>query len=422
MSILSRAAAPLFERRGANPTLPWGDTTPPANGMLGGAVAGTNVTEKTALQVAAVYGSVSVLCDAVSTLPINLLSSTDPKTRKILPPSPLITQPYSEISLMDWLSQFTLSLALRGNFFGQIIQWDKNAYPIQIKPVHPDHARVRRLPDGTVEYRYWGDVVPIDQVFHVRYMSVPDALVGLNPIEYLKNTLGLARAADLYGASYYQNSAMPSGVIELEDDLDEDETLIMLRSWQQMHQGIGQASQPAILTGGAKFNPISINPEDSQFLESRQFSQNEIAGMIFRVPPHMIGIVDRSTSWGTGIEQQEMGFVRNTLSGYLKRYENAMTALHPANSYVRFDLSHRLRGDKLTRYQAYSLGRLGGWLSANMIRAEEEMPPVDGPGGDELLVPINTQLLEQAVNTSIQGSQQQQQQAADQSGNQPQQQ
>ena len=111
----------------------------------------------------------------------------------------------------------------------------------------------------------------------------------------------------------------------------------------------------------------------------------------------MIGIVDRSTSWGTGIEQQEMGFVRNTLAGYLKRYENAITKLSPPGNFVRFDLSHRLRGDKGARYAAYSLGRLGGWLSANDIRADEDMPPITGPGGDEYLVPINSELLEVAL-------------------------
>ena len=399
MSILSRAAAPLLERRGANGAQPWGATDPPSNGMLSSPVAGTNVTEKTALQVAAVYGSIGVLTDAVSTLPINMINSPDAAHRKLLPPSQLITEPYSEISLMDWLVQFVESLALRGNFYGQIVQRDKNLYATQIKPIHPDDVRVRRLYDGSIEYLFYGKPVPggIENVFHVRYISTPGSLTGLNSIEYLRNTYGLARAADLYGGSFYQNSAIPSGVLEVEGQLDEEETLAMIRSWNQMHQGIGQANLPAILTEGTTYKPISLKPDDMQFIQSRGFSQAEISGMIFRVPPHMIGIVDRSTSWGTGIEQQEMGFVRNTLAGYLKRYENAITKLSPPGNFVRFDLSHRLRGDKGARYAAYSLGRLGGWLSANDIRADEDMPPITGPGGDEYLVPINSELLEVAL-------------------------
>ncbi len=366
--------------------------------MLSSPVAGTNVTEKTALQVAAVYGSIGVLTDAVSTLPVQLINSPEAAKRKLLPASPLITEPYSEISLIDWLVQFTESLALRGNFYGQIVQRDKNLYPIQIKPIHPDDVRVRRLSNGTIQYTFYGKVISINDVFHVRYISTPDSLTGLNPIEYLRNTIGLARAADLYGGSFYQNSAIPSGVLEVPGAMDDEETLIMLRSWQQMHQGIGQAQQPAVLTEGVKYNPVALKPDDMQFIQSRGFSQGEISGMIFRVPPHMIGIIDRSTSWGTGIEQQEMGFVRNTLAGYIKRYENSITALHPPGQFVRMDLSHRLRGDKLSRYQTYSLGRLGGWLTANDILAAEDMPPVPaGGGGDEYLVPINSELLEVAL-------------------------
>ena len=116
--------------------------------MLGGAVAGTNVTEKTALQVAAVYGSVGVLSDAFATLPIQLYNTLDPARQRILPSTPLLAQPYAEISLTDWLVQFITSLAVRGNFYGQIIARDQNLYPTQIKPVHPDHVRVRRSPSG----------------------------------------------------------------------------------------------------------------------------------------------------------------------------------------------------------------------------------------------------------------------------------
>ena len=405
MSLIRRAAAPLLERRAVSGKVPWGDSTPPTNGQLGGAAAGTNVTEQTALQVAAVYGSIGVLADGVSTSPLRLLSSTRAEDRRVLAPSPLITEPYSEISLIDWLVQYTVSLALRGNFYGHIIARDRNLYPTQIKPVHPDRVQVRRLSSGELEYRFYGRPVPLDDVFHVRYLSVADSLTGLNPIEYLRNTLGLARAADLYGGSFFQNSANPSGVIKVDGDLDEEETLALALAWKQSHQGLGAANMPAVLTGGADFKPISISPEDAQFLGSRQFSQGEISGMIFRVPPHMIGIVDRTTSWGSGIEQQETGFVRNTLAGYLTRLENALTPLHPPGQFVKFDLGQRLRGDKLQRFQAYSLGMLGGWLCPDDVRAEEDMPPVPGGKGKEFYVPINTELLQAALDQIKQSEQ-----------------
>jgi HK97 family phage portal protein len=365
--------------------------------MLGGGAAGTIVTEHTALQVAAVYGSVGVLSDALSTLPMQLLSSTDPANRKRLPDSPLLEQPYSEISRIDWLVQYTISLALRGNFFGQIISRDADLFPTQIKPIHPDHARVTRNPDGTIRYEFNSVDVPIRDVFHIRYLSVSDALLGLNPIDQLRNTIGLARAAEMYGGAFFANSATPSGQILMTDDYDPDEVKAALLAWQASHQGINQANLPAIFTGGAKFEPVQITPDQAQFLATRGFSQSEISGMIFRVPPHMIGIVDRSTSWGTGIEQQELGFARNTLGGYTRRLEEAFSALHPSGQVVRFDFDERLRADKLARYQAYSLGRLGGWLCPDDIRASEDMPPLPDGKGQEYVIPINTELLDQAL-------------------------
>jgi len=409
MSLIRRAAA-LSERRGADGRLPWGDSTPPTNGSLGGSVAGVPVTEKSALQVAAVYGSLGVISDSMATLPFELFNSLDPATRRKLPPSRLLEQPYVEISRMDWIVQYTMSVGLRGNFYGHIIERDQDLYPSQIKPIHPDQARVRRVAygpnKGAPEYWFEGKAVPIDDVFHVRYLSVPGSLIGLNPIEYLRHILGLARAQDLYGASYFANSANPSGVIQVPGDLDPEETRALAQGWMQAHQGIGNANLPAVLTGDAKFNPITITPEDSQFLESRQFSQSQISGMIFRVPPHMIGIVDRSTSWGTGIEQQERGYVTNTLSGYYGRLEAALTAVHPANRFVRANLSERLRGDTLQRYQAYGLGIASGFLCQDDARAAEHMPPLPDELGQTYLMPINAEPLKQAVMESIAASKQ----------------
>jgi len=394
MSLIRRALNVASEQRGAPGTAEWGNSTPPSNGMLGGSVAGVNVSEKTALQVAAVYGSVGVLADAVSTLPIHIVNSPDSPTRKRLPSPRLITEPYAEISLTDWWVQYTISMALRGNFFGQIIERDSELYPTQIKPIHPDQTNVRRLPSGEVQYRFLGKIVPNKDVFHIKYLSVPGALLGLNPVEYLRNSLGLARAQDLYGSAWFQNSAMPSGVIQVPEDLDIDEVVELGRGWTAAHQGIGQSSLPAVLTGGAEFKPIMMNPEDSQFIASREFSQMEICGMLFRVPPHMVGVVDRSTSWGRGIEQQETGFVRNTLSSYLTRGERALTALLRPKEFVEFDIGMRMRGDRLERYQGYSLGMLGGWETADEIRAEEGKPPLPNGVGKVSLAPINTEPIE----------------------------
>jgi HK97 family phage portal protein len=194
----------------------------------------------------------------------------------------------------------------------------------------------------------------------------------------------------------------------MKGEADEEDVIALARQWKAAHQGIGMASMPAVVTEDTEVETISINPEDAQFLESRQFSQGEISGMIFRVPPHMIGIVDRTTSWGTGIEQQEMGFTRNTLTGYLTRGERMMTALHPPGQYVKFDLSERLRGDRLQRAQARALEIASATLLPDEARAEEDRPPLPGGIGQTAIAPINAQSLKDLAEASIAASQQQQ--------------
>jgi HK97 family phage portal protein len=407
--VLLRALGSSLERR-ADPAASFGDSTPPPPGSYGGSTAGTNVSEQTALQIAAVYGSVSVIADSLSSLPIDLMSSPHRRRGQILAPTQLVVQPYEEISTIDWWVQYAMSLALRGNFYGEIIERDADLFPTQIRPVHPDHASVRRLPDKQIEYRFNGRPVRLDNVFHVRYLSVAESLVGLNPIEYLRIVLGGARASDLYGNSFFQNSARADVVIEVEEDLDEAEALALAKAWKAAHQGLGRANLPAVLTGGAKLSdPITVSPQDAQFLETRQYSASTISGQIFRVPPHMIGIVDRTTSWGTGIEQQEMGFVRNTLIGYLTRGEQALTKLHRPGQFVKFDLSERLRGDRLQRAQANALEIASGTLLPDEARASEDRPDLPDGIGKTALAPINAQALQQlalAIGAANQPTQQ----------------
>lgn len=380
------------ELRAADPTQPWGPTTvPPPPGSSGG------VTQQSAVQIAAVYGSVGLLADSVATLPCRVLDSPVLKNAKELAPSALVQQPFSEMSRIDWFVQFVWSLALRGEFIGLIIERDNLLYARQIKPLDIDRVTVRRNRAGQIEYRYEGKLLKNDDVFHVKYQSWSGMIRGLSPIDVLKTTFGLALSAEKYGESFYRNSATPQGAIEVPGALAPDETKSLLRKWLASHQGIGQANLPAVLTDGAKFNPISISPEDAQFLQSRAFSASQIAGTIFRIPPHMIGLVDRTTSWGTGVEQQERGYVTNTLQGYLGRAEEALTALHPPGQYVNFNIEHRVRGDTLQRAQAISLLMLCGAMVADEGRAMLDMPALPGEKGQELYVPINTELLQAAL-------------------------
>jgi len=231
----------------------------------------------------------------------------------------------------------------------------------------------------------------------VKYLSRPEDLAGLNPIEYLRNLFGEARAQDLWQGAFYGNDASPGGYITVPGDLDIDATKKLGRGWRRGHQGINKSRSPAVLTGGAEWKQMTVNPVDAQFLENRQFTAAQISGMIYLIPPHMIGLVDRSTSWGRGIEEQEAGWTRNGLAGYLDRYTEAMTLLLPPNRFVGFDKRHRERGNALERAQTGSLMMLAGAWCADDVRATFDMPPVANGEGQNFFAPINTELLQAAL-------------------------
>jgi HK97 family phage portal protein len=391
-----------LEKRGANPFLEWGTTAPPSPGSTGGHVGGLHVTQESASQIAAVYGCVSLLADSVAALPLRILDRPTPMvaTAQELKPSVLITEPWVEGELTDWLVQFVWGLALGGEFWGQIVERDRDLYPTQIMPVPNSEASARRIRTGkeagVIEYRFAGRRVNPDDVFHVKYQSMPGMVQGLNPIRCMKYPFGLAHVQDVWAAEVFRNMASPGGVIEVPNTLSPEATKQMVRDWMAAHQGPHLSNLPAVLTEGAKFNPTMLTPEDAQLLESRGFTESQICGRIFRVPPHMVGIVDRSTSWGRGIEQQERGFVVTTLQGYLTRIERAITRVLPKGQYANFDLSHRLRGTMLERAQAASLLMLCGAWCADDSRALFDQPALPEGKGKEVYAPINTEMYEKA--------------------------
>jgi phage portal protein BeeE len=355
-----------------------------------------------------VYGSVGVISDAVASLPVDLMTSPHRRLGTALPPSPLIAQPYAEISATDWWVQFVSSLALRGNFYGHIVERDRDLYPTQIKPIHPDRASVRRLPGGDGGSTASTARVPIDDVVHVPYISMPGSLTGLNPIEYLRNTIGLARAADLYGGAFFQNSARPDVVLKAKGDLDEDDVLALARQWKAAHQGIGHVEH----AGGPDRRHGHRDDLDQPAGRPVPGVAPVFAGRDQRHDLPRPAAHDRhrrrTTSWGTGIEQQEMGFTRNTLIGYLSRGERMMTALHPPGQYVKFDLRERLRGDRLQRAQASTLEIASGYLLPDEARADEDRPPLPDGIGQTAIAPINAQSLKQLAEASIAANQPQQ--------------
>ena len=385
MSVLRR-----LERRGADPTLPWGSSFIPTNGMIGFTAAGVPMNDDQALSIATVYTCVSILADAISTLPLLCYRRTKDRSKKLVDPAPLlISNPWPEGTLQDWLTQGVVSMALRGNFYGLIVDRDERGFATTVMPIHPDRVLARRdMVSGKRIYRIDGQAVSTGDMIHIPMLLVPGSFIGLNPVEYMRTGWALAAATEKYGGQFFANSAMPSGVIEYPGDLEPGETLEFARDWNQGHQGLGQAQKTGVLTGGATFRQLSLAPDDAQFLQTRSFQKSEIASF-FRVPEHMLGMQDRTSSWGSGIEQMDIGFVLNTLMPWLGRFEAYLSNLLPKALVAKFDLTSRMRGDSGQRAQYYTMMINAGLMNADEAREFEDLPPLPNGEGQIFYRPSN---------------------------------
>lgn len=356
----------------------------PTNGETSFFDTGEIVNERTALQLAAVYACARLLSDSVAALPLDAYRKSGDLRKEINPPPSLIKQPSGTLTNFEWVQQTIMSLALRGNSFHLITKRDNFEYPIEMEPLHPDDVRVELDYDtGKPTYAVLGTKVPNYDILHIRRLTLPGNIVGLSPIQAVQRGIGLGLAAEKFGARWFGQSATPSSVLETEQNLDETAARHLQKQWIASHGG---KRHPAVLSGGVKWRPIEITPEESQFLATREFQRGEIA-MIFGVPPHMIGDTSKSTSWGSGIEAQGIGFVVYTLRPWLTCIEQALSRLLPRGQFASFNVDGLLRGDQKARYDAYVSARNAGWMNVNEIRALEDLPPVEN--GDDYIQPLN---------------------------------
>ena len=235
-----------------------------------------------------------------------------------------------------------------------------------------------------------------EEVLHVPGLGF-DGLIGYSPVAMAKNAIGMAIATEEYGASFFANGANPGGVLEHPGVVKDPKRV--RESWNAVYQGSSNAHRVAVLEEGMKFQAIGIPPEQAQFLETRKFQINEIA-RIFRVPPHMLADLEKSSF--SNIEQQSLEFVKYTLDPWVIRWEMAIqkALFLPSEKkqyFVKFNLDGLLRGDYQSRMNGYATGRQNGWLSSNDIRELENMNPIPPElGGDLYLINGNMTKLQDA--------------------------
>lgn len=372
--------------------------------LWGGSSSGKVVNERTAMQMTAVYSCVRILSEAIAGLPLFVYKYGDDGSKDKYLDHPLWRvlhdEPNPEMTSFVFRETMMNHLLLTGNAYAQIIR-NARGDVVALYPLMPDRMTVDRDSHGRLFYRYRksiddppevsgnkpNDVIlaPSD-VLHILGLGF-DGLVGYSPIAMAKNAVGLAIAAEEYGAKFFANGAAPGGVLEHPGTIKDPERI--RQSWQSTFGGSNNSNKIAVLEEGLKYTPIAISPEQAQFLETRKFQINEIA-RIFRVPPHMLADLEKSSF--SNIEQQSLEFVKYTLDPWVIRWEQAMNKSLLLESekkdvFTKFNVDGLLRGDYASRMTGYATARQNGWMSANDIRQLENLDriPVE-LGGDLYLI------------------------------------
>ena len=364
----------------------------------GGTVA---VNERVAMCVSAVIGCVNLIGGAISSMPLHFYERTNSGRQRY---SPDIWWLLNERAFNNWPASalwvyVVLSKLLHGDAFVQIHRASRFSSVITgFEPIHPLNVDVRKI-NGRLSYTLWKnaddgsvyvEVVDQDDMLHVSGPGF-NGLRGISQIKHgLQNAAGIAYAADQFAGQFFNNGARPDFAIEMPGNPTTEQQEMMRSSWNERYQGFGNSHKPALLAGGVKIHEITMNAEDSQLLATRSFQVEEIC-RIFGVPPHMIGHTEKATSWGTGIEQMSIGFVKFTLQPHLVAFEQEINSkvFRTPKNFCEFQTAGLERGDIKARYEGYriAIGRAGepGWMTVNEVRNLENQLPRDG--GDNLYQP-----------------------------------
>lgn len=372
---------------------------------MGNSTAGKTVTERSAMQMTAVYSCVRILAEAIAGLPLHVYQYNNDGGKDKALKHPLYhilhDEPNPEMSSFVFRETLMTHLLLWGNAYAQILRNGKGEV-IGLYPLMPNKMTVDRDDKGHLFYQYQRSndeaiksdsmvILSPQDVLHIPGLGF-DGLVGYSPIAMAKNAIGLAIATEEYGAKFFANGAAPSGVLEHPGTIKDPAKV--RESWNTTFGGSGNAGKVAVLEEGMKYTPISISPEQAQFLETRKFQINEIA-RIFRVPPHMVGDLEKSSF--SNIEQQSLEFVKYTLDPWVIRWEQSImrTLFTPEEKkkyYVKFNVEGLLRGDYQSRMTGYATARQNGWMSANDIRELENLDRIPAEEGGDLYL-INGNML-----------------------------
>ncbi len=354
--------------------------------------AGVNMNEEIALRLATVFRCVTLLSGVVGSLPLKVYSHKDRSVLRV----PCLEGVGAVNTPAELWETAMLQILLWGNAYihkvrnglGQIVQL-RLIHPQRVKPhliiADADNPITGKLFD--VQNTEDGQWYPYTD-FEIMHLMGPtiDGVKGMSRIALARESMAIGLAADKLAAKLFGNGNLISGVLSVERSLTADQAAEIKMRWREKIAGLRHGHDIAVLDGGTKFTPIALPPEDVQFLQSRAFQTLEICRW-FGVPPHLAGEMARSTTWGTGLEEQNVGLIKYTLQSYLSRIEQRVTReiVDPEQAYAEFLVDGMVRATMFVRWQGYNMAIMCGAMTRNEVRVKENLPPL--PGLDEPLVP-----------------------------------
>jgi len=358
---------------------------------------GEVVDYDTALTLSSVYAAIRLLSDSVSTLSLDVLYRSNGSERKFRPLPPWVRSMSTELRNHEILGQVVTSLLLDGNAYLATLRDDTGRVlslsvldPSDITPtLAADDSGIQRLTFTSSQAP--GTMFTSRDITMVRGLMKPGQIQGLSPITAAREFIGLGIATQRFGSAFFGNGATPGSVIEVPGQLSPEGAQQLKTAWNDVHKGAGNGSRLAVLTESAKFSKISLSPEDSQFLETRQATVQDVA-RLYGVPPHLLADASGSTSWGSGLHEQNVAFSQYSLRPLVTRVEAALTSIMRSEgiavAYARFDLES-MRRVTADRWASYSTAIQTGVLSIDEVRAYEGLAALPDDQGTRHYIPLN---------------------------------
>jgi len=394
----------LRERRAnlENPLVPLNSLS--LLGLFGGQPtdSGVPVTEYTAMNMSAVYRAVSLISGLAGSLPLNAI---DDITKKPVTGT-ILDDPHPDMTPLEYWRLMAAHRCLWGNCFSQKV-YKKGGRLAYLNPIQPD--RVVVYPVKAIAQNPAGKIFRITQLDGTmttltpnEVMHIPgigyNGIAGISPVRMAAQAIGMAQAAEATAARLFKSGNMLNGLLSTEAELDQSQAESLQARWAEKFSGIDGAHKIAVIDSGAKFQSLTMPADDAQMLESRDFQVTE-AARFFGIPPYLMYQTDKTTSWGSGLEQQARGFNQFDLHpNWLAPAEQRITKeLLPAGQTARYDIDRLLRGDSIARAEYYRVMFEMGVLNPNEIRDQEDLPPRDG--GDVYMEPMSATPLNAPLGT-----------------------